>query len=203
MEFNETFHSEILRHFDKLNLSQMRKISAVPKSLWSDLPEDENRFWDLSIRKDVRNNPDRLINLLLLVSKVRPEWYPCFIDFVANQCYKYSYQGKWRFLHQLAKLNYFNLIVYRIVETETPSSFFGNRMKEIIKFTENCPCRFLKQTKPKAKVVQRKRGYNDHGSRKLPHERHSFVTVSGKNPEREDHRTQYKKRSSLINFLYG
>lgn len=203
MEFNEKFHSEILRNFDKLNLSQMRKISAVPKSLWSDLPEDENRFWDLSIRKDVRNNPEKLINLLLLVSKIRPEWYSIFLDFVANQCQKYSYQGKWRFLHKLAKLYYFDLITYRIAEIETPSSFFGNRMKEIIKFSNNCPCRFLKQTKPKSKKVQRKRGYNDHGSRKLTHERHSFVTVSGENPEKEDHRNQYKKRSSLINFLYG
>lgn len=203
MEFNKNFHSEILKHFGKLNLSQMRKTSAVPQSLWSDLPGDENRFWDLSVRKDVRNNPEKLINALLLLSKVKPEWYSCFIDFVANQCQRYNYQGKWRNLHQLAKLYHFDLIVYRIVETESPSSFFGNRMKEIEKFSENCPCSFLLQTKPRPKKVQRKRGYNDHGSRKLPHERHSFVSFSGENPEKEDYRNQYRKRSSLTNFLYG
>jgi len=91
MEFNNKFYSEIQSNFEKLNLSQMRKISAVPKSLWSDLPEDENKFWDLSIRKDVRNNPEKLISLLLLLSKVKPFWYSIFIDFVANQCQRYNY----------------------------------------------------------------------------------------------------------------
>lgn len=203
MEFNNKFYSEILSNFEKLNESQMRKISAVPKSLWSDLPEDENKFWDISIRKDVRNNPEDLINLLLLLSSIKPMWYSYFIDFVANQCQRYRYQGRWRYLHQLAKLYHFELIVYRIVETETPHSFFGNRMKQIKRFSENCPCKFLKQTKPRPKVIQRKRGYNDHGSRKLSHERHDFSHHSGPNPEKEDYRYQYKKRSSIINFLYG
>lgn len=203
MEFNNKFYSEILSNFEKLNESQMRKISAVPKSLWSDLPEDENKFWDISIRRDVRNNPEKLINLLLLLSSIKPMWYSYFIDFVANQCQRYGYQGKWRYLHKLAKLYHFELIVYRIVETETPHSFFGNRMKQIKSFSENCPCSFLKQTKPRPKVIQRKRGYNDHGSRKLSHERHDFSHHSGPNPEKEDYRNQYKKRSSFINFLYG
>lgn len=203
MKDNNTFLSEIKSNFRKLNLSHMRKISAVPKSLWSDLSDGENEFWDISLKKEIRNNPGNLISLLLLLSYIEPDWYSLFLDFCANQCQRYNYQGKWRKLHCLIKLYHFELICYRITETESPSSFFGNTMKEVIKFSSDCPCRFLLQKKPKPHYAQRKRGYNDKGSRKLPHERHSFVTVSGPNPEKEDYRNQMKKRSSLLNFLYG
>lgn len=203
MEFNEKFYSEIQSQLGKLNMSHMRTISAVPKSLQSDLSLDENQYWDLVIQKSTRNNPRELIALLVLVSKVKPFWYQLFLDFVANQCKRYSYQGMWRVLHKLAKLYHHNLILYRICETMDPNAFFGNYFQTIKKQSLNCPCRYLKLTRPRPKYAQRKRGYNDHGSRKLSHERHDFSYHSGENPEKEDHRDQYKKRSSFVNFLYG
>lgn len=203
MKFNDNYLSEIHRRITALKLSQVRKISAVPKSLYSDLSEDSNYFWDLSVKKEIRNNPKKLISCLVILSKIQPEWYSYFISFCAEQCHRYNYEGLWRLLHKLTKLYYNDLILYRIVEETSPSDFFGNYLPEIKQFCCDCPVLFLKQQKPRAVRAQRKRGYNDHGSRKFQHENHSFVSYSGENPEKEDHRTQIKKRSALLNFLYG
>lgn len=203
MKNNNTFLSEINFNMSQLNLSHMRKISAVPVSLYSDPELDKNKFWDITIRRDVRNNPRKLLSLLVLISYVKPFWYSYFIDFVMNQCQRYNYQGMWRNLHKLAKLQHFELISYRIQEIMSPNAFFGNYFQEIKQFSKNCPCIFSKLNKPKPKTIQRRRGYNDKGSMKLPHERHDFSEVSGANPVKEDYRSQYKKRSALLNFLYG
>lgn len=203
MSNNNRFLTEIHSQMAKIDLAHMETISAEPKSLYSNISVSDTSNWQLCIQKSTRENPSELIALLVLVSKVKPFWYQEFILFCAEQSRKKNYQGKWRVLHKLAKLNLHNLICYRITEIMSPNDFFGNYLPIIKKFARNCPCNYLNQKLPKPKYPQRKRGYNDKGSVKFSHEVHDLSRHTGPNPVREDYRSQYKKRSSILNFLYG
>lgn len=204
MERKNQFLSEILRTLEEKDWTQMRTFSSEAKSLYSDLSSSESfECWQLSIPKLIKNSPRDLIANLIILSKVRPFWYDYFILFCAEQCRKFNYEGKWRLLHKLAKLYYPELIMYRITEEMSGNDYFGNIDKLVNKHLANFLIDYRKLKLPRPKFPQRKRGYNDHGSRKNPHEVHDLSTVSGKNPEREDYIDQYKKRSILLNFLYG
>lgn len=203
MKNNKTFLSEIHFRINQINLAHMETISAEPKSLYSDITGEISGEWKLAINKTVRSNPSKLINLLILYSRVKPFWYQDFLVHCMDQSQRYNYQGMWRVLHKLAKLQHFDLITYRVTEIFSPNEFFGNMIKEINEFAKKSPCKYVNQKLPKPKYPQRKRGYNDKGSVKYSHEVHDLSRFSGKNPEKEDYRSQYNKRSSILNFLYG
>lgn len=203
MQQSNSLLSEIELRMKDLKSVHMNRISAVPISLYSDLPEDSIWYHSLVVNKSVRNNPLSLCCLLVLISKYNPYWYTEFVLFCANQSKRYKYKGKWMLLHKLAKLYHHSLIMYRISESISGNEFFGNWYPTIVKMSEDCPVRFIKLTKKIPKQIQRKRGYNDKGSRKLEHEKHDFSVSSEPNPEKLDFTGSYKKRNFLVNFLYG
>lgn len=204
MKRNENFLSELLRTLEEKDWSQMRKFSSEAKSLYSDLSEEGTmEVWQLSIPKFIKNSSRDLLACLIILSEIRPFWYQNFILFCAEQSKKFGYQGEWRLIHKLAKLYYPDLIKYRITEEMSGNDYFGNINELVDKHLSHFFIDFRKLKLPKPKIPQRKRGYNDHGSRKNPHEVHDLSTVSGSNPEKEDHLNQYSKRSIFINFLYG
>lgn len=165
----------------------------------------DGTYWDISISKRYKNDPYSLIVILLILSKIRPFWYELFLDFVANQCYRYRYQGRWMQLHQLAKLQRYELICYRITEEFSERDFFGNFKPILVEVVrDQFPVSFILKRKPKCRKPQRKRGYDDKGSMRLEHEIHTAVSPSkGPNPYRIDLRSSYRKKSTILNFLYG
>lgn len=202
MQHRNSLYSEIELRLKSLNSVHMNKISAVPISLYSDLPEDCNWYFSLCVDKSVRNNPLKLCQLLVLVSKYNPYWYHEFILFCSEQTKKYRYRGKWILLHKLAKCYYHSLILHKIEEHVSGNEFFGNWFPEIEKMSMRCPAKFIKLTRKKPRQIERKRGYNDKGSRKLVHEKHDFSVSVELNPEMPDFSGSYKKRNFLVNFLY-
>jgi len=203
MKFSQIYFDEISSNLDKLRYSRVRKISAVPKSLYSDHEGEENSYWDLSIPKDYERNAGILICYLIVYSREKPYWYSSFTDHLGQLCKKYQYKGKWMLLHKLLKVQSHKLILYEICTRIPAHEFFGNYYKEIEKVTLRPLIAFVKKQKPKAKSQARVRGYRDHGSRRLPHEIHSASSVSGPNPTKLNFENSYKKRLALINFLYG
>lgn len=194
---------EVIRRVrDLTEFPQMRKISADPISLYSDSPSPEDFEWSLAVDKAVRNDPDELASILLILSAVKPFWYHVFLDFCGEQCYRYGYQGKWRFLHNLCKSQLIRLQLSLVMEYRSPNEFFGNMFNKMEKFARNPSVRFIKQTKPKPKKPQWKRGHNDKGSMKSPHEKHSAWVSSGPNPKRPDYRSSYKRKQAILNYLY-
>lgn len=203
MQENKIYFSELDKSLSRLSLNRLKQFSAVPKSLYSDLEWDRDFLWDLNIPKRIKNDPVLLICNLVIIARGNPFWKSLFIDFCANQCKKYNYQGKWKLLHKLAKLQFRTLIEYRICEEIPPNEFFGNYLPIIEKESQFFQIFFGRKQKPKPIKIQRKRGYNDKGSAKMNHEIHDLSSVSGPNKEKRDFTTQYKKRSAIINFLYG
>ena len=204
MKEKNHYLSELKSNLEEKNWSLMRKFSSETKSLYSDLPDEDMKWtWKIQVPKTMKNDPEELIAGLIILSKIKPYWYTEYQLFCAEQVKKYNYQGKWILLHKLLKLNFHDLILYRITEIYTGNAYFGNINKRVNNLLENFSIRFGKCLKPRPTYAQRKRGYNDHGSRKNPHEIHDLSSVSGPNPEKLDFSDQYKKRLSLINFLYG
>lgn len=180
----------------------MNKISADPKSLYSDNFDETNFVWDLVVNKNVRNDPNSLTAILLLLSAKRPNWYHLFLDYCGSQCYRYGYQGKWKFLHKLCSAQHILLQLKIVTETMTPEAFFGNILPKMVLFTKVPSVRFLKQTKPISKKPIRRRGYKDKGSMKFVHEVHSAWSHSGPNPDRPDYRKSYNRNQAILNYLY-
>lgn len=203
MKEKKSYLSELDSKVQKLVSDHAKLFSAVPRSLYSDTSEDRNWEWKLCIPKRVRNNPQLLIYYLIIITEGKPFWKELFIEFCASQSKRFGYQGKWRKLHKLAKLQFASLIKYRITEEFSPNEFFGNMLPGIEKELENFSIQFLKQQKPSPKTIQRRRGYNDKGSMRKIHEIHDCSVVSGPNKERENYDSQYRKRLALVNFLYG
>lgn len=203
MKENLKYLSELSSQIDRKVSNSKKQFSAVPISLYSDPSEDINWEWRLSIPKRIRNNPLLLICNLVIIAKENPFWKTSYIEFCAQQCRRYNYEGKWRLLHKLAKLQSFVLIKYRIHEEIPANEFFGNYLPIIVKEYENFQIYFGKFQKPKPKKIQRRRGYNDKGSARKIHEIHDFSTVSGPNKEKLNLDSQYKKKSALLNFLFG
>jgi len=176
--------------------------SADPKSLLPD-PLMEEHSLDLSVDKLVRRDPVKLIAALLILTAEKPLWYHYFLDFCANQCYVHAYEGKWRLLHKLARLQSITLMLLEVQERMSPEDFFGNIFKEMQQYKRRPSVRFILQKKGKVVQPQRRRGYNDHGSMRQPHEIHSDWKQSGPNPERPDYRIEYSEKRAILNFLYG
>lgn len=121
---------------------------------------------------------------------------------LSERALKYQYQGKWIFVQKLCELRFLDLQLYKLLEIGiTEETIFGNliklglnRLKRITYF------RILYQPK----YPKRKRGYNDHGSRRedsrwLPRDVHL-----GPNPPKRD-RSEWigNIRKTLTNFLYN
>lgn len=203
LDSQEIIYSEIISNLDKLNYSHVRKISADPVSLYSDHESDSNWYWDLSIPKDYKKDPYKLICYLIVYSREQPYWYSYFVDTLGQLCKKNKYKGKWMLLHKLLKVHYYKLIIRELTSRLSGNDIFGNYFKEIEKIVKRPLINFVKLQKPKPDRAARIRGYRDKGSRKLPHEIHSDCTVSGKNPEQLNLENQYKKKHAMLNFLYG
>lgn len=187
---------------DLTERSPVGKSSADPRSLYSDNFSEADYYWDVSVRRAIRRKPDELIAALLVISAVKPFWYETFLAWCSERCYSEKYEGKWRNLHQLCKVQLIVLQLHTVQEMYTPEEFFGNIFKRMTKFNSDPTVRFLRQKRPESIRPQRKSGYNDKGSMKKAHEIHSAWKHSGPNKKRPDYRTLYKRKNAFLNYLY-
>lgn len=170
--------------------------------MWPHPQLAQNSFWELAVDKSVRNDPQKLICILIGLSYVEPFWYHLFIDYCNNRCFMYNYEGKWRLLHKLTRLRHGLLIMQYVTKKIGPRIFYGNWLPIISEFSKNPSVRFISQLKPKAKKIQRRRGYNDKGSRRLPHEVPIYIAKKEKEDKfKEDHRDSNTSGNPLFYYL--
>lgn len=203
MEMNNSLFSEIESRLRRETYSKMKLSSTEPKSLYSDHTLDRDFEWKLRIPRSISRNPRQLIAILVVVSREKPFWYTSFLEECAILTKRNNYQGKWRLLHKLAKLQSYNLIRHRLSEELSGNEFFGNYYPYITSYLRNPQIQFCRVQKPRPKKMERVRGYRDKGSKKKPHEEIKEQTVSGPNPEKQDYTSQYRRKLAFVNFLYG
>lgn len=178
----EEVQGEILRNTKK------RISSSETMSLYSDIPE-----WEFYVGGLKGLSSREAIGLILCFP--RDHWlYWEVQEEIIQQARKYKYQGDWYIVQKLIEIQYYSLQLNIILEIFNTNQIFGN----FITLGSNRINRIKvqKRLNPKIKYPQRKRGYNDHGSRKddslwLPKDVHI-----GPNPERPD-RTEKIKRNPL------
>jgi hypothetical protein len=195
---NVDFNS--VRNSSKEFLKELERISfSETMSLYSHIPHDGNDF----VITGLKNLSSReAIGLVLAVDEFHPEWASLIRIELENLCYLKRYQGLWRTTHRLLKLYRLDQKIFILFEMGfSQRTLFGNILK--LAKVRIKKIGIYKTMKTKVVYPQRKRGYNDHGSRKedskwLPKDIHL-----GANPVREDYRTRYKnKKKSFFNFLW-
>lgn len=198
-------HSEVdfnsVRNVSKEFLKELERISfSESMSLYSHIPSEGKDF----ILTGLKNLSSREgISLVLAVDEFHPEWTSIIRIELEKLCYLKKYQGLWRTCHRLLKLYRLDQKIYILFEEGYSSrEIFGNFLK-LAKYRIK-KIGIYKTGKTKINFPQRKRGYNDHGSRKedsqwLPKDIHF-----GPNPEREDYQESYgNKKKSWFNFLWS
>lgn len=120
---------------------------------------------------------------------------------IAQKAYQYSYEGEWwtvqRFLEeQFSTPQQFEENWTRISGKPT-EEFYGNLVPFSARLEKRIDYRDTTKTFPrKVRKPQRKRGYADKGSRRLPHERHGDPPVR----EKEDRRNLIEFNPLLKNL---
>lgn len=152
---------------------------------------------DLSMKFPYKS-PMEAIAVLSIVGYIIPprnEYYKYKIkEEMAQRCYNYNYQGKWKIVQELLELSpdYPADILRYLEQHFSPETIFGNivpmvrKMLLLMKLNKNI------NRRNKVKKPQRKRGYNDKGTLRFPHEIHRAWTSSYVEHEREDRRDKIK-----------
>lgn len=118
-----------------------------------------------------------------------------FKEHLAQMCYNYSYEGKWRVVQEVLETpTIFRNIIEVIIQKLSIRELKGNilpLLPGIVARVKVIQTDLLKEArKPKVRYPQRKRGYDDKGSLRPVHEIHSCWEHEGPNPEKEDLRTK-------------
>lgn len=122
-------------------------------------------------------------------------------DFLAQRARKHQYKGKWMLVHKLLKLQNPILVSDFLLERELQREVFGNFL--VAGSIALQRLHLLKPRTGRPKFPKRKRGYDDHGSARAPHEQRNCQVHSGINPETVDLSSLYQKKLALVNWLYG
>jgi hypothetical protein len=158
------------------------KSQAEPSSAYSDPPLR-------SIRINVRGAWDCLC-MIYLSLHFRPWETDVVLRTIAQQAYKFEYQDDWQIVQRFLEQRFdspsdFESNWVRLAERSL-EEFYGNllyrasKLEKIIKYID-----MSKAPQRPVRRPQRKRGYADKGSRRLPHEKHGDPPIS---PDRDDRR---------------
>lgn len=171
------------------------------QALYSILPERLCREVRFSGLKNLTAR-EALGLTLILLTKPTPLGF-LVLDEIGQLCRKNKYQGTWMDVHHILKVNFPDLVLYTLLERGYSfRDVFGNILK--LGRVALCNVKILSQEiRLPVKKPQRKRGYDDHGSRRpedkwLPSDIHL-----GANPDVLDLSASYKKKRAILNFLYS
>lgn len=148
--------------------------------------------------------PMEAITLIIAVSDLLPARQE-YIKYklkeeMAARCYKNNYQGKWSIVQEFLELkndylyNQFILLQRHFSNQD----IFGNILQLVDKIAPTIKLVEDRPNKRPVKRPQRRRGYNDKGTLRFSHERHSAWTWTGENPERIDRRDKVSAPSRPI-----
>lgn len=168
--------------------TQVRKLS--PESQKACLAETSTLYSDtpVNLRLEIRK-PIEAIAAYYLSLYFAPWQTDVLVRSIAHRAYANCYQGKWELVQKILELE-----LSRPEELEdwyksyNPFEFYGCVLPESIIVEKRV--RYKDSRKPNNSPVrrpQRRRGYNDKGSRRLPHEDHGDAPTR---EEREDRRLQ-------------
>lgn len=200
-EAQSDFNQTVTRISENIRKEIHNRISlSETMSLYSHLPEGLTNFVLVSPKKV---SARQALALALLVDEFHPERGILIKEHLNMLSFLFQYEGLWLKVHKLLKLNRMEHKVYELLENGFSSrEIFGN----LIDLGLQTAMQFSYQVEKEQKIVypQRKRGYNDHGSRRddskwLPTDIHL-----GPNPEKKDFRKSVgNKLKGILNFLYG
>jgi len=197
---NKVFYQRVdkaTREFQRLAKKVLS--SSETKSLYSNIPP-ERLSWNLGGLKGLTAR--EAMGIALYLPLINKEWSTFLRLELEQLAYKYKYQGLWRKTHKLLRLYQLNEMIYFFIEEiASESELFGNyrklalqRLKKINLYDPN---------RTPIVEAQRKRGYNDHGSRREDHKWLPKDIHLGANPIKEDYRESYgNKKKSLFSFLW-
>jgi len=184
------------RILGELRRKTLRISPSETMSLYSDNPEGELFLGGLK-----RLTSREALALVLCFDKEDPVWW-YLREKILDDCYRYKYKGNWRLVQKLLMINDDNLLLRRFLEDHSSQEIFGNLL--VLANKRISKMQIHKRYTP-VKLPQRKRGYNDHGSRRddskwLPDRVHL-----GPNPKRQDLRNGVAKtlKEKVLRFLWS
>lgn len=183
-----------IRRATKKNLS-----CSETRSLCSDIPAKSYR-WNLGGLKGL--SAREAIALLLYSNQIHNSYDTLIRIELERLCQYKKYQGLWMLVHKLLKLYYLDervhvLLESHVSENEIFGNYLGAGLERLKKINLYDPLR------GSIKKPQRKRGYNDHGSRREDSKWRETNYWSGPNPPKPDHSKLYQtKRKHFLNFLW-
>lgn len=153
---------------------------------------------------NVESAREAMASLLIMATLVPeraglPQMY--FTDHLAKMCYNYSYEGDWAKVQEILELRTITpyAVFVKLISWMSREDFYGNFVPLVLRLVRTA--RIVKisgSINRKVRKTQRKRGYDDKGTLRLPHNWLPTDIHLGANPQRNDRRTlSYTPRSSL------
>jgi hypothetical protein len=169
---------------------QDEKYSAETSTAYSDSSQRV-----ISCRCNITKSWEALVLLFYLINSNYQYWETDVVYQTINQrAYACNYNGEWRTVQKLLCTEPQTPEQYKQVflQDHSPEELYGNILHPDIQ--KRMARRIIekdltKSSNHKVRETQRKRGYTDKGSRRLPHEYHGEPNTP---KEREDYRSQIK-----------
>lgn len=193
-----TLVDKVSREFRKRSIYRL----CLPEtmSLYSDIPEWK-QTWTLQSIKNI--TAEEAMTLCLYLPQMNK-----FFSFelrveLADMCYFKQYEGKWKLIQKLLEVNKLEQMVFILLQKGMkPNELFGKSVKQEVKILSKV--RLYDSTKRPVRKPKRKRGYNDHGSRRPDEKWLPTKITSLPNPPKLDFRELMgNSKKSLLNFLFG
>lgn len=151
-----------LWNFQKETTKQLSLSETM--SLCSHLPQKYYDHFDIFLSRKISSR--EALTLALVVNHLDPLLKYALILDLEELCYTYQYEGTWSKVNTMIQLSEDEdkLFYFLYIENISDRELFGNYVRQIDKALKNVV--FKDRRRQKVKRPQRKRGYNDHGSRR-------------------------------------
>lgn len=196
----ENIHSSLSSLLNKVGNYQL-----FAEEVWQKQCHDDPYFHESDTHERIltiskRITPEKLIGIYLVGLKVSPEWIILLKLKLEELCQKRKFIGKWRILHKLLSFSSQGMALeFLLLEDYHYREISGTFLNLSSRDFEGVSFHWCK--KPLARRPQRKRGYHDHGSTRLAHEKHGDPLLSA---EREVTKVPILcPKKPLLRFLYG
>lgn len=142
------------------------------------------------------------IGLLFVLAQTNPVYAALAKERINAEAYKHSYEGLWKQVHKLSRIGFKDLMLYHFLDSVgSLDDLFGNYLKLGIKRIQKM--KLLPIRPKKVQIPQRRRGYNDHGSRRDDSHWLPTEVWIGPNPVKRDYQDPPPTKERILHFLFG